>query len=105
MRKRLPLLLLMLLGPVLLPWYVTWGLPLVWLLPRVPRWMLLGVSTALAVSQFAAEPDRYPHAYNANILVGHYVIALLVALALVWLLLDGVRRLRAGTGLRAADDG
>ena len=99
------LLLLMLLGPVLLPWYVTWGLPLVWLLPRVPRWVLLGVSTALAVSQFAAEPDRYPHAYNANILVGHYAIAPLVALALAWLLLDGVRRLRAGTVLRAGDGG
>ena len=99
------LLLLMLLGPVLLPWYVTWGLPLVWLLPRVPRLVLLGESTALAVSQFAAEPDRYPHAYNANILVGHYAIAPLVALALVWLLLDGVRRLRAGTVLRAGDGG
>src|SRR3990170_4399442 len=29
------LLCLMLLGPVLLPWYVTWALPLAWLLPRV----------------------------------------------------------------------
>ena len=95
------LLLLMLLGPVLLPWYVTWGLPLVWLLPRVPRWILLGVSTALAVSQFTAEPERYPHAYNANILIGHYVIAPLVAAALVWLVLDGARRLRSGTALRA----
>jgi len=99
------LLFLMLLGPVLLPWYVTWGLPLVWLLPRVPRWALLGVSTALAVSQFTAEPGRYPHAYNANILIGHYVIAPLVAVALVWLLLDGVRRFSGGTPLRASDGG
>lgn len=99
------LLFLMLLGPVLLPWYVTWGLPLVWLLPRVPRWTLLGVSTALAVSQFTAEPDRYPHAYNANVLIGHYVIAPLVAVALVWLLVDAARRLRAGTVLRAGQDG
>ena len=99
------LLFLMLLGPVLLPWYVTWGLPLVWLLPRIPRWALLGVSTALAVSQFTAEPNRYPHAYNANIFIGHYVIAPLVAVVSAWLLLDGVRHLRAGTVLRAADDG
>ena len=36
------LILLMLLGPVLLPWYVAWSLPLVWLLPRVPRAVLIG---------------------------------------------------------------
>ena len=30
------LLCLMLLGPVLLPWYVTWALPLGWLLPACP---------------------------------------------------------------------
>ncbi|MEA2550288.1 MAG: hypothetical protein QOE25_57, partial [Actinomycetota bacterium] len=99
------LLLLMLLGPVLLPWYVAWGLPLVWLLPRVPRLVLLGVSTALAVSQFTAEPARYPHAYNANILIGHYFIAPLVAVGLVWLALDGLRRMRSGIALRAGGGG
>jgi alpha-1,6-mannosyltransferase len=97
------LLFLMLLGPVLLPWYVTWGLPVVWLLPRVPRWALLGTSTALAVSQFTVEPDRYPPAYNANILIGHYVIAPVVAAAMVWLLVDGIRRLRTRTALQAGD--
>ena len=42
------LVLLMLLGPVLLPWYVIWAMPLVWLLPAVPRSTLL-VSGALVM--------------------------------------------------------
>ena len=93
------LLLLMLLGPVLLPWYVTWVLPLAWLLPKVPRTVTIGVSTALAVSQWAAEPGRYPGAYELNILVGHYVITPIVAALLVWLLVDLRRRIRANAPL------
>ena len=50
------LLCLMLLGPVLLPWYVTWALPLGWLLPRVPRTVLIGTGLALTVSQWTSEP-------------------------------------------------
>ena len=83
---------LMLLGPVLLPWYVTWALPLVWLLPRVPRLVLLGTAVALGVSQWTAEPARFPGAYDANVLFGHYVITPLVIALLGWLLLDGWRR-------------
>ena len=64
----------MLLGPILLPWYVVWALPLVWLLPRVPRLVLLGTSVALGVSQWTAEPARFPGAYDTNVLIGHYVI-------------------------------
>jgi alpha-1,6-mannosyltransferase len=93
------LLLLMLLGPVLLPWYVTWALPLAWLLPRVPRTVLIGVSTALTLSQWATEPVRFPGAYEANILFGHYVITPIVAGLLVWLLVDLRRRLREGSPL------
>ena len=93
------LLLLMLLGPVLLPWYVTWLLPVAWLLPKVPRTVTIGVSTALAVSQWAAEPGRYPGAYELNILVGHYVITPIVAGLLAWLLVDLRRRIRANAPL------
>ena len=32
------LIAIMLLGPLLLPWYVTWALPLAWLLP-CPSWL------------------------------------------------------------------
>jgi len=93
------LLCLMLLGPVLLPWYVTWALPLVWLLPRVPRTVLIGTGTALTVSQWTSEPARFPAAYDANVLFGHYVVTPLVAGLLVWLLADLWRRSRSGAPL------
>ncbi len=98
------LLLLMLLGPVLLPWYVTWALPLVWLLPRVPRGVVLGTSVALALSQWTAEPGRFPRAYDLNVLIGHYVITPVVIGLLAWLLLDGWRRWRGGLPLREEQD-
>jgi hypothetical protein len=90
------LVLLMLLGPILLPWYVAWALPLVWLVPRVPRLVLLGTTVALGVSQWTAEPARFPTAYDANVLIGHYVITPVVIVLLGWLLLDGWRRWRGG---------
>jgi hypothetical protein len=65
------LLCLMLLGPVLLPWYVTWALPLGWLLPRVPRTVLIGTGLALTVSQWTSEPAAFASAYDANLLFGH----------------------------------
>jgi hypothetical protein len=90
------LVLLMLLGPILLPWYVAWALPLAWLLPRVPRLVLLGATVALGVSQWTAEPGRFPAAYDANVLIGHYVITPVVIALLGWLLVDGWRRWRGG---------
>jgi hypothetical protein len=93
------LLLLILLGPVLLPWYVVWVLPLVWVVPRVPRLVTLGVGVALTVSQFAAEPERFGRAFDANLLFGHYVITPFVVALLVWLLVDLRRRLRDGAPL------
>jgi alpha-1,6-mannosyltransferase len=87
------LLALTLLGPVLLPWYLTWTLPLIWLLPRVPRTVLMASSALLALSQWTAEPDRYPQAYEVNVLVGHYVLTPIVIGLLVWLALDLRRRL------------
>jgi alpha-1,6-mannosyltransferase len=97
------LLLLMLLGPVLLPWYVTWSLPLVWLLPRVPRAVLIATSAALTLSQWTAEPARFGAAYDVNVLVGHYVITPVVVGLLAWLLSDLHRRLSAGAALQDED--
>ena len=96
------LLCLMLLGPVLLPWYVAWALPLAWLLPRAPRAVLVGTSLALTVSQWTAEPASFASAYDANVLVGHYVVTPIVIGLLGWLLLDLWRRTRAGAPLEDA---
>ncbi len=54
------LVMLMLLGPVLLPWYAAWALPLVWLLPRPARATLIAAGLALAMAQWTTEPLRYP---------------------------------------------
>ena len=91
----LGLLFLMLLGPVLMPWYVTWALPLAWLLPRVPRTVLIGTGVALTVSQFAVEPALFHSAFEANQFLGHYVLTPVVIGLLVWLLADLVRRARS----------
>jgi alpha-1,6-mannosyltransferase len=93
------LLFLMLLGPVLLPWYVTWILPLAWLLPSVPRAVVIGTGTALTVSQFTAEPGRFAGAYDANLFWGHYVVTPVVIGLLVWLAIDLLRRVRRGAPL------
>jgi hypothetical protein len=98
------LLCLMLLGPVLLPWYVTWALPLGWLLPRVPRTVLIGTGLALTVSQWTSEPAAFRSAYDANLLVGHYVITPVVIGLLGWLLLDLWRRTRSGAPLEDEPD-
>lgn len=87
------LLMLTLLGPVLLPWYLAWSLPLIWILPRAPRAALIVLSSVLALSQWTAEPLRFPEAYDVNVLVGHYALTPIVIGLLVWLALDLRRRL------------
>ncbi len=87
------LLALTLLGPVLLPWYLAWSLPLIWILPRVPRVSMIVLSGVLSMSQWTAEPLRFPDAYDVNVLIGHYVLTPVVIGLLVWLALDLRRRL------------
>jgi hypothetical protein len=98
------LIALMLLGPVLLPWYVVWTLPLVWLVPRVPRLVLLATSLALTVSQWTSEPASFQAAYDANIWFGHYVLTPVIVLLLGWLLLDLRRRVRSGAPIEDAPE-
>ena len=94
------LLALTLLGPVLLPWYLAWSLPLIWILPLAPRASLIVLSGVLALSQWVAEPERFPDAYDVNVLVGHYVLTPIVIGLLVWLGLDLARRARGSLALR-----
>jgi hypothetical protein len=93
------LLLLVLLGPVLLPWYVAWVLPLAWLLPRVPRIVSIALSAALIVSQLRTEPATLPQLYSTSLVIGHYVITPFVIAMLAWLGFDLWRRLRASVPL------
>jgi len=98
------LLFMMLLGPVLLPWYLAWTLPLAWLLPKMPRLTVVWVGTLLTVSQWATEPTRYPRAYDVNVLFGHYGLTPVAVGVLAWLVVDFVRRLRTATPLEEEQD-
>jgi hypothetical protein len=98
------LLALTLLGPVLLPWYLAWSLPLIWILPLVPRVSLIVLSGVLSMSQWTAEPLRFPDAYDLNVLIGHYVLTPLVIAVLVWLALDLRRRLATPLALHDEEE-
>jgi alpha-1,6-mannosyltransferase len=93
------LVLMMLLGPVLLPWYVTWALPLAWLLPRAPRSALLAAGMGLALAQWSTEPLRYPGSFGANLWFGHWVVVSVMCVLVIWTLVDLRRRLRLGLPL------
>lgn len=98
------LLALTMLGPVLLPWYLAWSLPLIWILPRVPRISLIALSVVLALSQWTAEPLRFPEAYDLNVLIGHYALTPVVIALLVWLGLDLRQRLSIPLALHDEED-
>ena len=97
------LILLMLLGPVLLPWYVVWALPVVWLLPRAPKVTLLATGVALTVAQWSTEPLRYPDAFQVNLWLGHWVVTPVVFVLVVWSLIDLRRRLHGRRPLEEAE--
>lgn len=93
------LVLMILLGPVLLPWYVVWALPLVWVLPRVPRTALLATSAMMAVTLWSAEPLRFPGAFDMDLFVGRFVVTPVMLVLLANALLDLRSRLRVGFSL------
>jgi hypothetical protein len=90
------ILLLTLLGPVLLPWYVVWTLPLVWVLPRPARTTLLAVAALLGVTLWSAEPLRFPGAFTVNAVVTQWLVMPIIVVLLVWSLRDLISRMRVG---------
>lgn len=86
------LLVLMLLGPVLLPWYAAWALPLVWLLPRPARVTTIVAGLALAMVQWTTEPLRYPDAFNVNLAIGHWIVTPTLLGLAIWCVVDLRRR-------------
>ena len=96
------LVLLLMLGPVLLPWYIVWGLPLVWALPRVPRIAMIAASAMLGVTLWSEEPLRYPGAFDVNLLVGYLVVVPVLLVMLVLVIQDLRSRIEHG---RPLDDG
>jgi hypothetical protein len=93
------LLLFTLLGPVLLPWYVTWSLPLVWVLPRAARTLLLATASLLAVTLWSAEPLRFPLAFGVDTFLGRWIVTPIVLVLLVGAWRDLGDRLRVGSPL------
>jgi hypothetical protein len=93
------LVLFMLLGPVLLPWYVVWALPLVWLLPRTARATLIATSALMAVTLWSAEPLRFPGAFELDLFVGHWIVTPVLLGLLIWMIADLRERLAIGMPL------
>ena len=82
------LALLMLLGPILLPWYVVWQLPLVWALPRIPRTAVVTTSSLLGVTLWSAEAMRYPGAFNLDLLIGYLIVVPIFVVLLFFVVRD-----------------
>lgn len=93
------LVTLMLTGPVLLPWYITWALPLAFLPTRVPRGALVWLSILLAASEVVAEPLTSRDLFEGVLVTAHYLITVGVFAVLVWVLRDLRARLRSGAPL------
>jgi alpha-1,6-mannosyltransferase len=97
------LVLFTLLGPVLLPWYVTWSLPLVWVLPRSGRTLLLTTASLLGVTLWSAEPLRFQGAFLIDTFLGRWVVTPILIVLLVRAIRDLMTRLEVGLPLE--DDG
>lgn len=85
-------LISLMVSPVLLPWYVAWLIPLVWILPRPARGGAVLISVALAITELVAEPSRAPRVWEAMVFGLHWVATPIILLVLIRLLLELRRR-------------
>jgi alpha-1,6-mannosyltransferase len=96
------LIFLMLLGPVLLPWYVVWAMPLVWLMPRSARWALIGTGVGLAMTQWSTEIANFPNQFSVEAWFGHWMVVPIILGALAWVLVDFRKRIVSGEPLESS---
>jgi len=99
------LLLFTLCAPILFPWYLVWTLPLMWLLPRVPRTAVALMCAVLPLAQVVASPLRSVRLYDDMISLGIGVIAPALFLVLVRLLKDLAPRLQMVESLTGKPEG
>lgn len=93
------LLVLMMVSPFILTWYIAWLIPIAFLLPKVPRTVVLTLSVIFAVLQTVAEPLRSTVLYETVVFLVSWIARPVVGVLLVWLLLDLRQRLRDGAPL------
>ena len=98
------LLVVMLLSPFILPWYIVWILPLAALLARFPMQVAIALSCVFALFQTVAEPLRSSGMYRAITWGRDWLIRPAVGVLLVLLLLDLWRRLRSGASLSGEEE-
>jgi hypothetical protein len=82
------MVLFLLTAPILWPWYLLWVLPVAWLLPWKPRATVIGLAAALPLFQVVGVPDRYRQLFEANVLLGIFLLGPALLVALVWVLRD-----------------
>jgi alpha-1,6-mannosyltransferase len=97
------LILLMLLGPVLLPWYLIWAMPLVWLVPKVPRTTLLAAGALVMLAFRSAEVVGLDTPVQGS-WVGHWFLPLGLAALIAWTLFDFGRRILRNLPLEDEED-
>jgi hypothetical protein len=85
-------------SPILLPWYVTWLLPLVWVLPRPARVVSVTMAVALAVTELIPEPTPGRQIWEAIVLRLYYITVPLLLLLMFRILME----LRARVTLTSA---
>jgi alpha-1,6-mannosyltransferase len=86
------LLILMLLGPVLLPWYVAWALPFVWLVPWVPRAAILATGALVMFGYRSAEVLGFDAPVQQS-WAGRWLLPICLCIVAAVTIVDLVRRL------------
>jgi hypothetical protein len=95
------LFLFMVASPVLMPWYMAWMLPLVWVMPRAGRAVAIAVSCLLCVTHGIAEPELVVHVNAVQLWIGHDIVGPIMLATLVWV---AVRAVRMAQGRSALED-